>query len=247
MFGWNSGLKGKRALVTAASKGLGKASALALAEEGARVLICARGEDALRKAEAEIAAVGAEVVAVQEDVTRPEAPARLVEATIEAFGGIDVLVGNSGGPPPGRALDVDDAQIEAAVNANMTTSIRLVRAAHPHMRAAGWGRLCLDHVQHGEAADPDPGVVQPRAGRPLGVGEDGGRRHVRGRRHAEPRVPGIPRNRPRERTSGSEVTGSRWETRTTSGRWSRSSAPEPAGFVSGTAVLVDGARSLGLL
>src|SRR4051812_19352290 len=119
------GITGKVALVTASSKGLGRASAEALAADGARLVICARGADALHETENAIAALGAEVLAIESDVTQPDQPARLVAAAVERFGGLDILVANAGGPPPGRALDVDDAQIEAAVNANLLTSVRL--------------------------------------------------------------------------------------------------------------------------
>jgi 3-oxoacyl-[acyl-carrier protein] reductase len=137
------GIDGKVALVTAGSKGLGRASALALAEEGARVVISARGEEALGEAEAAIKAVGAEVMAIPADASAPETPALLVEATVERFGGIDILVPNNGGPPPARALEVDDDQLTAALEANLLTSIRLTREAVPHMRAKGWGRICM--------------------------------------------------------------------------------------------------------
>ena len=138
------GLSGRVALVTAASKGLGRGAAEALAGEGARVAICARGEEALREAESAVAAAGGgDVLAMVDDVTDPAAPARLVAATVERFGALHVLVANAGGPPPGRALEVSDEQLLDAVNANLLTSVRLVRAAVPHMRAAGWGRVCL--------------------------------------------------------------------------------------------------------
>lgn len=134
------GLDGKVALVTASSKGLGRASALALSGEGARVVICARGEEALRETEREMPG---EVLAIVADVTEPDAPHRLVDAAVERFGGPDVLVANAGGPPAGRALEISDEQIEAAVNANLLTSVRLVRSALPHLRNAPWGRICL--------------------------------------------------------------------------------------------------------
>jgi 3-oxoacyl-[acyl-carrier protein] reductase len=137
------GISGKTALVTASSKGLGRASALTLAAEGANVVICARGEDALRRTEAEIAGTGAQVLAVPADVTDASVPVQLVDSAVERFGGLDILVANAGGPPPGRALDIDDESIAAAVNGNLTTSIRLARAAIPHMRANGWGRICM--------------------------------------------------------------------------------------------------------
>jgi 3-oxoacyl-[acyl-carrier protein] reductase len=77
------------------------------------------------------------------DVRDPEEVDAAVAATVERFGGLDILVANAGGPPPARALDLDDEAIVAAVEANLLTSIRLVRAAVPHMRAAGWGRVVL--------------------------------------------------------------------------------------------------------
>jgi 3-oxoacyl-[acyl-carrier protein] reductase len=134
------GLNGKVALVTASSKGLGRASALALSQEGAKVVLCAR--DAAALAEAAEAMPG-EALAVPADVTDPAAPGRLVAAAVDRFGGLDVLVANAGGPPPARALEVDDEALLAALQANLLTSIRLVQAALPPMRAAGWGRICL--------------------------------------------------------------------------------------------------------
>jgi 3-oxoacyl-[acyl-carrier protein] reductase len=136
------GIAGRVALVTAASKGLGLATARALAEEGAKVVICARGEEALAAAEAQLA-THTEVLAIPDDVTEPEAPARLVQAAVLRFGRLDILVANAGGPPAGRALDVTDAQLLAAVNSNLLTSVRLVRESVPHMRNQGWGRICL--------------------------------------------------------------------------------------------------------
>ena len=133
------GLEGRVALVTASSKGLGRASAIALNEEGAKVVICARGKEALDET---AAAMPGEVLALVEDVTDPGAPQRLVDATVERFGHLDVLVPNAGGPPPGRALDASDPALLAAVNANLLTSVRLIRAGVPHMRAGGWGRIC---------------------------------------------------------------------------------------------------------
>jgi len=135
------GIAGRVALVTAASKGLGRGSALALAAEGCKVAVCARGEDGVRAVEKELAE-RTEVLAMVEDVTEPDAPRRLVEATVARFGALDILVPNSGGPPQGRALEVDDEQLGAALNANLLTSVRLVREAVPHMRARRWGRIC---------------------------------------------------------------------------------------------------------
>lgn len=137
------GLVNKTALVTGASRGLGLACALALAAEGAKLTICARGEDDLRKAQAQITDLGAPVLALAADVTEPQAPAELVAATVERYGAVDIVVANTGGPPVGGSLEVDDDAILAAINANLLTSVRLVRESVPYMRASGWGRICL--------------------------------------------------------------------------------------------------------
>jgi 3-oxoacyl-[acyl-carrier protein] reductase len=134
------GLEGRVALVTASSKGLGLASAQALSQEGAKLVLCARDRPALEEA---AAAMPGEALAVPADVTDPGTPARLVAAAVERFGGLHVLVGNAGGPPPARALEATDDALLAAIDANLLASIRLVRAAVPHMRDAGWGRICL--------------------------------------------------------------------------------------------------------
>ncbi len=105
-------------------------------------MICARNEGPLRQAEEVLAAGGAEVEALVADVADPATPERLVAAAVERFGALDIVVANAGGPPPGRSLEVDDAGLGAAIEASMLAPIRLVRAALPHMRAGGWGRLC---------------------------------------------------------------------------------------------------------
>ena len=133
-------IEGKTALVTAASKGLGLGTARALSAEGCNVVVNARDVERLRTVVAELPGPA---LALAGDVTDLTEPARLVEATVERFGGLDILVANAGGPPPARALDLDDDAILAAVQANLLTSIRLVRAALPHMRAQGWGRIVL--------------------------------------------------------------------------------------------------------
>lgn len=134
------GIAGKVAVVTGASKGLGFGSALALSQEGCRVVLCARGEEALSDAAARLPG---ETLTIPADVTSPDVPAQLVAAAVERFGSCDIVVGNAGGPPMKRALDLTDDDIAAAVNANLTASVRLVREAVPRMRSAGWGRVCL--------------------------------------------------------------------------------------------------------
>ncbi len=136
------GIEGKAALVVAGSRGLGRATADALAAEGVRVLLSSRNEENLAQARASLRALGADVETRADDITDPDAPRRLVEATVEAFGSIDIVIPNAGGPPPGRALDLDDAALVAALNANLLASVRLTREALPFMRVAGWGRIC---------------------------------------------------------------------------------------------------------
>src|SRR3989441_10438728 len=105
------GLKGKAALVTAASKGMGKACALGLAAEGARVMMCARGDQDLKAAADEIRAkTGAEVLAMRADVTKAADVKTLVARATEAFGAVDILVANCGGPPRGGLAEMTDEQ-----------------------------------------------------------------------------------------------------------------------------------------
>jgi len=131
------GIDGKVALVTAASRGLGRGTAAALAAEGCRVAICARDPDRLAATATELSG---DILALPADVTEPAAPQRLVDATVERFGRLDILVANAGGPPRARALEVTDEGMVDAVNANMLASIRLVQASLPHLRSEGWGR-----------------------------------------------------------------------------------------------------------
>ena len=136
------GIAGKVALVTAGSRGLGRATALALAGEGVRVMVSGRDVDSLERVRADLDLIGVDADVRAGDVTDPEEPARLVAATLERFGSLDILVANAGGPPLGRAVDQSDEALELALNANLLTSVRLVRESLPHMRSAGWGRIC---------------------------------------------------------------------------------------------------------
>jgi 3-oxoacyl-[acyl-carrier protein] reductase len=137
----NLGLANKVALVAASSKGLGRASAEAIAAEGGKVTICARNAEALEKTRAEMAAAGFDVLAVAADMTSAADIENVVARTVEHFGGLHILVTNAGGPPPGYFPDFDDATWEAAVNLSLMSTVRLIRAALPHMEAAGWGRI----------------------------------------------------------------------------------------------------------
>lgn len=137
------GLKDKIALVAASSQGLGKATALTLAHEGARVVISGRQEPALAAAKAEIEAAvpGAVVRANVADVTRPEDIERLVADTVAAYGTIHILVTNAGGPPPGTFDAVSDEDWQRAYQLTVMSAVRLSRAVLPHMRRQKWGRI----------------------------------------------------------------------------------------------------------
>jgi len=136
------GIAGRVALVVAGSRGLGRATAGALAGEGVRVMLSARSGDTLDEARASLRATGAEVETQVADITDPASPARLVEATRDAFGALDIVIANAGGPPVGRALEVDDASLTGALEANLMSAVRLTREAVPVMRKRGWGRIC---------------------------------------------------------------------------------------------------------
>lgn len=136
------GLRDKVALVTASSKGIGRAVALGLAGEGARVSICARGESALEETARFIRQqTGAEVLATTADVSTAAGVERVVEATLSHFGRVDILVCNVGGPPPGTFFDFDDAAWERAFQQILMSVVRLCRRVVPDMRRRKWGRI----------------------------------------------------------------------------------------------------------
>jgi 3-oxoacyl-[acyl-carrier protein] reductase len=132
------GLAGRKALVCAASKGLGRGCALALAKEGVEVTITARTASALEQAAREIAAAtGARVTPVAGDITTPEGRA----AALAACPDLDILVNNAGGPPPGDFREWDEAAWASACNGNMITPIMLIKAVVDGMRERGFGRI----------------------------------------------------------------------------------------------------------
>ena len=144
-------------MIAASSRGLGRASALALAREGANVTICARDEAALHAAAEEIRAdSGAEVLAVTADLTDRAAIEHVVTAAVERFGGLDVLVHNSGGPPVGVFDDLDDEQWRHGFEIVTMSFVRFVRAALPHLRSNGWGRIV--GIQSSSVKQPVAGI-----------------------------------------------------------------------------------------
>ncbi len=136
------GLKGKIALVAAASQGLGRAVAEELAAEGASLILCARHDDALQTTCAAIAAAhGTPVLGLATDVADPAAVARLVAAGLARFGRIDILVTNAGGPPAGTFDTLSAEQWQAATSLLLTSVVELTRAVLTGMQARGWGRI----------------------------------------------------------------------------------------------------------
>jgi 3-oxoacyl-[acyl-carrier protein] reductase len=135
-------LKGKVAIVGGASKGLGRACAQALAEEGTNLTICSRSQADLDKAAQEIrGSTGVDVLAVAGDLDRNEAIRALVAATVERFGRLDVLVSNSGGPPLAYAQGATEEQWATAVQRSLLFFSRMAREAIPHLKKSGGGRI----------------------------------------------------------------------------------------------------------
>lgn len=163
------GLRGKAAVVFAASKGLGRAAALALAREGAAVAICARHDAELAATAAAIRQeTGVDVMAMAADVTKAEDIQRFVDAAAQRFGRIDILVTNAGGPPSGAFDAFSDADWQAAFNLTLLSVVRMIRAALPHLRRAGGGRIV--NITSSSVKQPIEGLLFSNALRPGVVG-----------------------------------------------------------------------------
>lgn len=134
-------LEGKVALVTAASRGLGKAAALQLAREGAHVVICARSEAVQTTADQIQSETGAEVMALKADVTSQDDIEAVVNATLVRYGRIDILIVNAGGPPSGNFLSLTPADWQAAADLTLMSAVRLCYAVVPHMLVQGEGSI----------------------------------------------------------------------------------------------------------
>ncbi len=131
-------------MVAAASEGLGKAIAWELAREGARLAICSRNEGRIRAASETIREdTGAEVHPFVCDLTREDEVAAFVSQAAKALGGVDILVTNAGGPPPGHFEDVDDAAWYGTYDLTYLSAVRLIREALPHLKRAGHGRIVV--------------------------------------------------------------------------------------------------------
>ncbi|MFZ0216894.1 MAG: SDR family oxidoreductase [Candidatus Dormiibacterota bacterium] len=150
-------LKGRRALVTAASRGLGRACAASLVGEGAAVYIVARGRDELAKTAEEIGAVGRRPL----DLANPESPATAVNAAVETLGGLDIVVVNAGGPPPGTFDTTSPEAWDAGYQLTLQSTVRLIRASLPHLRDSEQPRIVI--VTSTSVKEPIPNLLLSNA------------------------------------------------------------------------------------
>jgi len=157
------GLKGRTAIVFGASSGLGLASAEALAEEGANVVMLARREDLLER---EASRIGG--LAVAGDVREPAHLERAVSTAVDTFGGLDILVPNSGGPPGAKAVEIDAQQVQEAVELLLLPVVRLVQLSLPHLLKSDQGRIVL--ISSLAVREPSPHLVLTNSVRPGVVG-----------------------------------------------------------------------------
>ena len=220
------GLRGKAALVTGSSRGIGRGIALELAREGCRVALCARGKDALDAAAAEVRALGVETVAVAADVTTADGVREAVEAALTAFGAVDVLVNNVGGSTGSSFLETSEEDWQRAIDLNLMPAVRASRLVVPVDAGPGPRR----DRQH--RVDLRPGVGrQLRAAPDLHRGQGGGDRHVEGPRDGA-RASRHPRERgragldhlPGRRLGAADPRGSRRDRRGSSRPTCRSGA-----------------------
>lgn len=151
------GLKKKRAIVTGGSRGIGNACALALAAEGARVCVTARDEQLLKQAVADIEAAGGEGMYVVADLMEPQACKAVVDACVDKWGGVDVLINNAGAAKGGDILELDAELITDALSLKSFGYLRMAQLVIPHMVANKWGRIV--NIAGGAGASPQRGNI----------------------------------------------------------------------------------------
>jgi 3-oxoacyl-[acyl-carrier protein] reductase len=244
------GLRGRTAIVCGASSGLGLATAEALAVEGANVTMFARRRDLLER---EADRIGA--LAVRGDVRNPRHLSSAVEQTVAAFGGIDILVWNSGGPPPGSATDVTAAAVEEAVELLLVPAVRLVELCLPHLEKSPAGRILF--FTSVAVKEPVDNLALSNAVRPgltgwaKSLARDLGPRGITVNcvapgRIETARLAELYPEGPSE-TDLKAIPVGRWGTPQEFGDVACFLASDRARYVSGTTVLVDGGLSRGLL
>lgn len=161
-------MTGKVAIVCASSKGLGRACALELAREGARVAICARGQEALAGTQREIEALGVACYAEAIDVTRQEDMKRFVQSIRAHFGTVHILINNAGGPPAGGFLNLAEEAWSQALHDNLLTTILWTREVVPMMIRQKWGRIV--NITSLAAKEPIDGLILSNTARAGVVG-----------------------------------------------------------------------------
>jgi 3-oxoacyl-[acyl-carrier protein] reductase len=244
------GLKGRTAIVSGASAGLGLAAAEALAAEGANVTMFARRRELLER---EADRIGA--LAVRGDVTNPRDLSAVVERTVEAFGGVDILVWNGGGPPPGPATSVTRESLEEAVELLFVPAVRLVELCLPHLNKSAAGRILFftsstvkepaDHLALSNSIRP--GLTAWAKGLARELGPQGITVNcVAPGRIDTARLAQLYPNGPSEEDLAAIPLG-RWGTPQEFGDVACFLASDRARYVTGTTVVVDGGLLRGLL
>jgi 3-oxoacyl-[acyl-carrier protein] reductase len=169
------GIEGKRALVLSSSRGLGRGIAAALAQEGAEVVLTGRDEEALGETAGWIAANGGKVHVCPANLSAEDFATALADAAASAMGGVDILVNNTGGPPPGTAQAITAQSVAAQAQMMVGNVIALTGLLLPGMAERGWGRVLVWR----RAADPQPGAVQHAARCAGRLEQDAGQRGCR--------------------------------------------------------------------
>lgn len=151
------GLRGKVAAVAAASEGLGFGVASRLAAEGAHVFICSRRPDAVDRAVSALRENGDDAAGVTCDVSQTDGPQRFIDAAVQTYGGVDVLVCNAGGPRAGHFDELGDGDWQAAFELTLMSTVRMIRTALPSMRSRGGGRIAA--ITSTSVRQPIPGLL----------------------------------------------------------------------------------------
>lgn len=150
-------IKGKTAIIGGSSKGLGKACAMALAREGVNVVLCARNETALLETQEEIRSLGVQSLTFAVDMANAEDNQRVVRETVARFGGVDILVNNSGGPKPGTFREISEQDLDDAYLSVLKYNIRMTNLCLPYMGKSGWGRIV--NITSVTVKEPAPNMV----------------------------------------------------------------------------------------
>jgi 3-oxoacyl-[acyl-carrier protein] reductase len=153
----NFNLQGKTAIIGGSSKGLGKACAMALAREGVNVVLCARNKESLLQTQREIEAMGVQVLAISADMANADDNLRIVQETVARFGGVDILVNNSGGPKPGTFRDISEQDLDDAYQSVLKYNIRMIGLCLPYMEKNRWGRIM--NITSVTVKEPEPNMV----------------------------------------------------------------------------------------